>query len=340
MIGAQPSEIYFTASGTESDHWAIWGARAAKRRAMDPSHMPQVVTSSIEHPAVLQYLESLHSEGLLSSDSVRVDSDGLVDPGDVQSAITDATCLVSIMHSNNEVGSVQPISDITHIARQRNVLVHTDAAQSIGKVKVDVKDTGVDMLTIVGHKFGAPKGVAALYIRDGVQLDSFFHGGGQEAGRRAGTENVMGIVGLGAAAQIVTREQEATAKHMAVMRDDLQEQLLNAFPQGVARVNGPSSPDQRLPNTLSISIKGLRASDLLMSLPDDLAASAGAACHSNDKATISSVLQAMNVPMEFALGTLRLSTGRHTVKKDVDKAAELIVAGARIQGVQIVEGPL
>lgn len=335
MIGAQAHEIYFTASGTESDHWAVWGSRAAKRRALEAHQTPHVVSSIIEHPAVLQYLNALQHEDLITTSLVAVDADGLIAPSDVQSALLDTTCLVSIMHSNNEVGCVQPIADIVQLARQQNVLVHSDAAQSIGKVKVDVKELGVDMLTIVGHKFGAPKGVAALYIRDDVHLDNFFHGGGQEQGRRAGTENVLGIVGLGAAAEIVTQEQAATESHMATMRDDLQERLLRAFPEGTARVNGPKQGAQRLPNTLSISIKGLRASDLLMSLADELAASAGAACHSSREATVSPVLQAMQVPTEYALGTLRLSTGRHTVKQDVIKAAELIIAGAKKQGVQV-----
>ncbi|KAL3145998.1 hypothetical protein ABBQ38_015358 [Trebouxia sp. C0009 RCD-2024] len=336
MIGAQPEEIFFTSSGTESDHWAIWGARACRPRASGGHQIPHIVTSAIEHPAVVQYLDALQQEDLICCTSVGVSAEGTVDPADVQAAVTNATCLISIMHSNNEVGSLQPIADIAQIARQHKILLHSDAAQSIGKVSVDVQELGVDLLTIVGHKFGAPKGVAALYIRKGVQLSNFFLGGGQEAGRRAGTENVLGIVGLGAAAEIVTKEQALTTAHMAAMRDDLQARLLRAFPQGVARVNGPACSKQRLPNTLSISIKGLRASELLSSSQDDLAASAGAACHSSQQATVSSVLQAMQVPVEYAVGTLRLSTGRHTVEQDIVKAAELILAHSRQQGVTML----
>lgn len=205
------------------------------------------------------------------------------------------------------------------------MLVHTDAAQSLGKVQVDVQALGVDLLTIVGHKFGAPKGVAALYIRRGVQLERLLCGGGQEGGRRAGTESVLQLAGLGAAAAVVTRELSDTSAHMAALRDSLQRQLLEGLPPGVARINGPSSDASRLPNTLSIGIAGIQASALLAELSEQLAASAGAACHSGGGHGISAVLRAMGVPTEHALGTLRLSTGRHSTQADVDAAVALIL---------------
>eukprot|EP00887_Chlorella_sp_A99_P007572 scaffold28.g7572.t1 len=327
MVGATPEEIVFTSCGTESDNWAIVGAALAARRQRGPEFVPHIVTSAIEHSAVLELLAALSQQGLLSYTAVGVVAEGLVNPEDVAAAITPETVLVSIMHSNNEVGSVQPVAEVAVLARARGVLVHSDAAQSLGKVPVDVGSLGVDLLTIVGHKIGAPKGVAALFIRKGVEIDRLLCGGGQELGRRAGTENVALAVGLGRAASLVKEELEQTRRHMAATRDRLQQLLLEALPH--ARVNGPAEPACRLPNTLSISIPGVSASRLLATLADRLAVSAGAACHSDGGPAVSAVLVAMGLPQELGVGTLRLSTGRHTTQEDVRRAAELILEAVR-----------
>ncbi|KXZ56275.1 hypothetical protein GPECTOR_1g240 [Gonium pectorale] len=359
LISAQdPAEVHFTACGTESDNWAIYGAVMAARQrqrqaggassssSYSPSAPPHVVTSAVEHPAVLVHLEHLQQQGLLTYTAVPVDGEGLVSPSDVAAAVTPATVLVTIMHSNNEVGAVQPIADIADAARAAaaavggsdgggGLLVHTDAAQSTGKVELEVGSLRVDAMTLVGHKFGAPKGVAALYVRRGVQLANYFYGGGQEGGRRAGTENVMQVVGLGAAAELAEAEGPALRSHMAAMA----QRLLAAVLRGVRpedrdklRLNGPSDASRRLPNTLSLSIRGLNSPLALQRLSEQLAASAGAACHSGDAQSVSAVLRAMKVPVEYAAGTLRLSTGRHTTPQEVDRAAELILAEARRQG--------
>lgn len=355
MVHAQPSEVHFTSCGTESDNWAIYGAMAAwrarhGRRQLQPcgpigSLMPHVVTTAVEHPAILVHLEHLRSQGLLTYTAVPVDEEGLVDPAVVAAAVTPATALVTVMHSNNEVGAVQPITEIAAAVRQAygrhggdpaELLVHTDAAQSTGKVELDVGALGVDAMTVVGHKFGAPKGVAALYIRRGASLPNYFYGGGQEGGRRAGTENVMQVVGLGAAAALVSAEAHRLRAHMGATAQRLLAGVRAAVrpeEQDKLRVNGPADPSRRLPNTLSLSIRGLNSSLALQRLSSQLAASAGAACHSADGPSVSSVLKAMRVPLDFAAGTLRLSTGRHTTQEDVDAAVRLIVAEARQQNV-------
>ncbi|KAG7670899.1 hypothetical protein Ndes2526A_g01318 [Nannochloris sp. 'desiccata'] len=331
LINAQPSEIYFCSCGTEADNWAIWGAIVASR-AQNPMLMPHVVTSAIEHPAILEQLKMLQGLGLVSYTTVGVNSEGIVNVTDLLEALeTPSTrpCLLTIMHSNNEVGSLQPIAEVAKLAQCTGILVHSDAAQSIGKVPVDVKQLGVDMLTLVGHKFGAPKGVAALYIKDGVsktKVSNFLCGGGQENGRRAGTENVLLIVGLGKAAEIAYNELERTKNHMAYLRNELQRLLKEQTPEGLkVQVNGPIDPQLRLPNTLSISFNGISSSQLLSELSEEVAASAGAACHSSNSPVISSVLAAMQVPNEYALGTLRLSVGRHTTEEDVKRGADLII---------------
>eukprot|EP00775_Hariotina_reticulata_P006142 gene6142-6379_t len=321
LINCLPDELYFTSCGSESDNWALWGAVMAKRGTVQG--VPHVVTSVIEHPA-----------GLCSFTAVPVDAQGLVAVEDVVAAITPNTVLVSIMHSNNEVGSLQPIAGIVQAVKQAapGVLVHSDAAQSLGKVSVDVKELQVDLLTLVGHKFGAPKGVAALYVRKGVKLVNLLSGGSQEKGSRAGTENVLLIVGMGAAAEVVSTEATAQQLHLQTMRDRLAAGLMEVFPKELVRVNGPTDDRQRLPNTLSLSVRGLAASSLLQQLSHKLAASAGAACHSSGGPAVSPVLSAMRLQPEYAVGTLRLSVGRHTTAAEVDRAVQLIHAAAVKQG--------
>lgn len=236
------------------------------------------------------------------------------------------------MHSNNEVGTLQPVSEAAAAAHAAGALAHSDAAQSIGKVPVNVRELGVDMLTVVGHKFGAPKGVAALYISEAAQqggaVARLLCGGGQEQGLRAGTENVILIAGLGKAAEIAAEELPGAAYHMATQRAALAAALVAGLPEGSLRVNGPSQPEQRLPNTLSVSLKGVSSSQLLAALSEELAASAGAACHSDGGAAVSPVLRAMGMPEEWAVGTLRLSVGRHTTAKDVQRGAAMILIKA------------
>jgi cysteine desulfurase len=306
----------------------------------------------------------LAKQSLLTFTLVPVSAEGQVSIDDVARAMQPETVLLTFMHSNNEVGSLLSVAELARLAHRHGALMHCDAAQSLGKVAVDVEALGVDLLTIVsgswgtadclladclllrsvtmhrllslaatahtlclqvGHKFGGPKGVAALYVRQGVQLERLLCGGGQESGRRAGTESVVLLAGLGKAAELVTRELPATAAHMVALRDSLQQQLLAGLPPGVARVNGPADDAMRLPNTLSIGIKGISAAALLAELSEQLAASAGAACHSSCDHGVSGVLQAMAVPTEHAVGTLRLSVGRHTTQWDVDRASTLIL---------------
>jgi cysteine desulfurase len=342
MIGSGPDEVAFTSCGTESDNWAIWGAVAAARarsiKGEQPSSLPHVVTSSIEHPAILNQLKHLESLSLLKYTVVPVSNEGLVDVDDVVEALRpDATCLVSIMHSNNETGAIQPISRIVKAVKSQmhQVLVHTDAAQSFGKgINVNVRELGVDLATLVGHKMGAPKGCAALYVKRGVKIAPLFVGGGQESGLRSGTESPL-VIALGAASELA-QEREELLGHLRKLRDTLERSLLESFPEGEARVNGPKDRDLRLPNTLSIGIKGLKSSVLLSNLRKKLAASAGASCHSND-GTVSSVLQAMNVPSEYAIGTLRLSVGRHSTLGDVTSAIDLILEECERQGITLLK---
>ena len=341
MLGCASDEVTFTSCGSESDNFAIDGAVRGFLKKNPGRGLPKIVATAIEHPAVIEHLKAKAAFGELTYELVGVDEEGLVNADDVIDAIDENTCLVTVMHANNETGAIQPVAEIARRARERGVLTHTDAAQSAGKVPVKVDALGVDMATIVGHKIGAPKGVGALYIRRGTDLGDAkpFYGGGQESGRRAGTENVLHIVGLGKACEIVEREMDTCPKHLKAMRDDLQKRLVDALGgtdgSGV-RVNGPRDDDKRLPNTLNIGIKGLLASITLMELSELLAASAGAACHTPDAATsggatVSSVLEAMNVPMEYAVGTLRLSVGRHTVERDVERGAALLIDAAKRQ---------
>ena len=336
----EPQNLVFTACGSEADNHAVVGAlqiEEHRRRVAGQDHklpLPHVVISAIEHPAIDKCVQALEAAGRISATRVPVDTEGCVSPGDVAAAVTDHTILVSVMHSNNEVGSIQPIASIAAAARSicPGVLVHTDAAQSIGKVPIDVEALEVDMLTVVGHKFGAPKGVAALYVKRGLNLPPFLHGGGQESGMRAGTECVVLQVALGKAAEIAADELPRLSEHMRSTRDRLADLLIEGLGAENVRINGPVDSERRLPNTLSIGLRGVRASVLLARLSDKLAASASAACHSGDAApAISSVLQAMCVPVEFALGTLRLSTGRHTTFAEVEQAAALIVEEANRQ---------
>lgn len=336
LIGAASHhEIIFTGSGTEADHLAIRGVLRAARAASAagagaPTHAagsgagaarPHLVIQETEHPAVLAAAEVLAEDGVEVT-ALPVDSEGLVDPASLARALRPDTVLVSIMHANNETGAIQPISALSRIARDAGVLFHTDAAQSVGKVPVDVDALGVDLLTVVGHKLYAPKGVGALYVRAGTSIAALLPGGGQEAGLRGGTENVAGIVAFGEAARLAADDLEAGSRErMRALRDALESRLADLLP-GRVHLNGPR--EERLPQTLNVSIAGARGVDVLAGAPG-VSASTGSACHAGTDAP-SPVLTAMGADATRAMGALRLSLGRWTTEADVARLAEEITA--------------
>ena len=318
MIGAESSEIIFTSGGTESNNYALKGA------AFENKHKGNhIITSSIEHPAIFEVCKYLEKNGFEVT-YLPVDEFGIINIQDLEEAIKTETILISIMHANNEVGSIQPISDIGKIAKEKGILFHSDAAQSIGKVEVDVKEMGLDLMSIAGHKLYAPKGIGAIFIREGVVLEKLMHGADHEQNMRAGTENVLEIVGLGKASELVSQNLESYRNHYAEMRDLLWDFLKKELPQ--IKRNGHT--EKCLSNTLSISFPKIEANTLISRL-DNVAASAGAACHS-ESIDVSVVLEAMKIPLEYAMGTIRFSTGRSTSKEDIDKAAKEVLANVRI----------
>lgn len=319
ILRCDPKEVVFTSGGTESNNHAITGTAFALRERGD-----HIITSAIEHPAVLEVCRRLERYGCVIT-YVPVDEYGMVDPRDIEAAITKDTILISIMHANNEVGTIQPIAEIAQIARAHGVIMHTDAAQSVGKIPTDVQALGVDLLSIAGHKVYAPKGIGALYIREGFEPESFMFGAGQEMGRRAGTENVAWIAGLGKACEIALRDLDANVNHMKRMRDLLLKGLKARLNDAI-KLNGDLQ--LRLPNTLSLSFFNVEANRLLEEIGLRVAASAGAACHS-DQVTISHVLEAMHVPTEWAKGTLRFTTGRMTTVEEIVEATEVIAEAAQ-----------
>ncbi|MBN1400246.1 MAG: aminotransferase class V-fold PLP-dependent enzyme [Anaerolineae bacterium] len=320
LLGARPEEIIFTSGGTESNNQALKGVALARRGQGD-----HIITSAIEHPAVVEVCAWLESQGFRIT-TLPVDGDGLVDPAELERAIGPGTTLVTIMHANNEVGTLEPIRELAAIAHHHGALMHTDAAQSIGKLSVNVDELGVDLLSVAGHKLYAPKGVGALYVRNGVTLEPILHGAGQEGGRRPGTENLLLVVGLGQAAEAARRDLERNRSHMQTMRERLRLGLLRELGDEALRVNG--HPTRRLPNTLSVSFRGVEANTLLSEIGDRVAASAGAACHS-DQIDVSGVLRAMRVPTEWAMGTVRLSVGRETTVEEIDAAVEALAEAVR-----------
>jgi cysteine desulfurase len=326
-LGCFPDEVIFVSCGTEADNWAIAGA-IRMRASYIKSGKPHVVASEIEHPAVLQFLEDQVQLGTVDVTLVPVSGEGTVSIEDVEKAITPSTVLVTIMHSNNEVGSLQPIEAISALCASRGILCHTDAAQSVGKVSVNMHSLGVSFMTAVGHKFGAPKGVAVLCVSRTIEgFPSMLLGGGQESGRRAGTECTLLISGIGVAAELVSKELTATAGHMRTQRDSLLSCLLNELGPfaGALSVLGPKEDGLRLPNTLAIAIRGVDASKLLQDVGNSVAASAGAACHSHTEIG-SAVLRAMKVDPVTARGFIRFSVGRHTTSGEVRRAAKVVAA--------------
>ncbi len=316
LLGSQPAEVVFTSGGTESNNYAIKGIALTSRRQGN-----HIITSAVEHPAVVEVCRWLEEQGFRVT-TLPVDEYGLVNPADLETAFTPGTLLVTVMHANNEVGTIQPITELAEIAHRHGALMHTDAAQSVGKIPVKVDELGVDLLSMAGHKLYAPKGIGALYIRTGVRLAPLLHGAGHEGGRRPGTENVLEIVGLGQACQVAGRDLERNMAHLRAMRDRLHQGLLGRLGREAIQLNG--HPSKRLPNTLSLSFRGVEANTLLSEIGEQVAASAGAACHA-DTVEISAVLAAIAVPVEWAMGTVRFSMGRETTVEEVDQAVEVIV---------------
>ena len=305
-IGADPGEVFFTAGGTEADNWAIKGT--ALRGKGD-----HIVTSAIEHHAVIHPCRALEKQGYRVT-YLPVDEFGRVDPADAEDAIADETILVSVMAANNEIGTIQPIRAIADIAHDHGVPFHTDAVQAIGAYPVDVDDMGADLLALSAHKFGGPKGAGALYIRRGTRVGTFMDGGAQERGRRAGTENVPGIVGLGRAIEVATADIEGHSRRLAAMRDRLIRGILDDIPD--TRLNG--HPVERLANNVSVAFRYVEGESILLLLDAlGIAASTGSACTS-DSLEPSHVLTACGLPHEEAHGSLRLTLGSRNTEEDVD----------------------
>ena len=314
LIGAQASEIVFTSGGTESNNTVIKGIVDLKEP--EKNH---IIISAIEHPSILNpalYLMELGVEVSI----VKVSRNCLIDPEDVKKEIRPNTKLISIMLANNETGTIQPIKEIAQIGKEFGIPVHTDAAQAVGKIPVNVTELGIDLLTIAGHKLYAPKGIGALFIKKGVKITPLLHGGGQEEGRRSGTENVIMAVALGTACKLAKNRLKEDISHIKKLRDKLQKLLFQHI-EGIV-LNG--DPEKRLPNTLNISVPGIPGEKVLEKIPQ-LIASTGSACHEG-KNKISHVLSAMGVPEEVAIGALRLSLGRSNTEEQINTAAELIIS--------------
>ena len=324
LLNCQSHEIIFTSGGTESNNYAIMGAVLAQQNRGN-----HIITSSVEHPAVIEVCKFL-ARGEFRITYLPVDEYGTIKINDLEKAITPETTLITVMHANNEVGTIQPIEEIARIAKKRGIVFHTDAAQSVGKIPTDVDALGVDLLSVAGHKLYAPKGVGVLYVRSGVKLQQISHGAGQERGCRPGTENVSHIVGLGKACEIAKRDLNENMLHMQEMRDRLHEKLKDNWKN--LKLNG--HPEQRLLNTLNLSFLGVEANKLLAEIEEDVAASAGAACHS-EGIEVSEVIKAMGVPLDWAKGTLRFSTGRMTTSRGIDRSADSILRALnRVKEVQ------
>ncbi len=319
LLGCDPTEVIFTSGGSESNNHAVKGVFFANRDKGE-----HVITSAVEHPAVInpcRFLEKLGARVTV----LPVDRYGMVDPDDVRKAITPRTILITVMHANNEVGTVEPIPEIAAIAREAAIPFHTDAAQTVGKISADVDELGVDLLSVAGHKIYAPKGIGALYVREGTRIEPFVHGAGHEAGRRAGTENVLLAVALGAACKAAPKWVGMAAAK--ALRDRFWEGLRGTFGERVS-LNG--HPTARLPNTLNVNFVGRVGTEVLAALPE-VAASTGSACHAGS-VTLSPVLAAMGVPPEEGMGAVRFSLGRATTWAELEEVLERLRPAARLRG--------
>ncbi len=314
-LGAKPEEIYFTSGGTESDNWAIKGTAFSRRKKGK-----HIITTSIEHHAVLYPCEYLEGQGF-DVTYLPVDKYGLVDPAEVEAALREDTILISVMYANNEIGTIEPIQEIGKVAKEHDVLFHTDAVQAIGAVPLDMKQKhkNVDMLSLSSHKFYGPKGIGALFLREGTQIDNFMHGGGQERGKRAGTENVAGIVGMGKAIELATANIEEHNEKIIKMRDRLLSGVLE-IPN--CRLNG--HPEKRLPGNLNFSFEYIEGESLLLMLDQmGICSSTGSACSSGSLET-SHVLRAIGLPPEIAQGSLRLTLGDANSEEDIDYVLDVL----------------
>lgn len=309
LLDCEPAEIVFTSGASECNNWVI--------KSVPARH---IITSQIEHPSIIQSCRYMERQGVKVT-YLPVDAYGRVDPQRVDEAITEKTGLISIMHANNEVGTIQPIAEISRIARKHSILFHSDAAQSIGKIRVSVQELGVDLLSVAGHKLYAPKAIGALFIRSGVKLEPLIHGAGQESGFRGGTENAPYIVALGKACEIAQRDFTKLEAQIRALRDYFQTELQDRLGDRVI-VNG--HPEYRLPNTLHVSFSGVTGVDLVNKIPE-IATSTGAACHSG-QVHLSATLQAMGITPEIGVGSVRLSLGRYTTRDEVDSAVKLLIA--------------
>ena len=313
-LGADPDEIYFTSGGSESDNWAIKGVALANRKRGN-----HIITTQIEHHAVLHTCRFLEKEGFEVT-YLPVDQYGLVNPVDLEKAITDKTILISVMYANNEIGTIEPVVELGAIARKHKVYFHTDAVQAIGNVPMDVKGQNIDLLSLSAHKFYGPKGVGALYIRKGVRIENLIHGGGQERKRRAGTENIAGIVGLGKAIELATADIPGHNEKIRAMRDRLIKGVLEKIPN--SRLNGP--PEKRLPGNFNVSFEFIEGESMLLWLDDaGVCASTGSACTSGSLEP-SHVLLATGLPVELSHGSLRLTLGDANTEGDVDFVLEVL----------------
>jgi len=313
-LGAGPEEIYFTSGGSESDNWAIKGIASANVKKGN-----HIITTKIEHHAVLHTCEFLEKNGFTVT-YLPVDKYGLVDPAELERAITDKTILISIMYANNEIGTIEPIAELGAIARKHKIPFHTDAVQAIGNVPIDVNAQNIDLLSLSAHKFYGPKGVGVLYIRKGTKIDNLIHGGGQERRRRAGTENIAGIVGCGRAIELATADIEGHNKRIRALRDRLLAGIQAAIPH--THLNG--HPEKRLPGNINISFEFIEGESMLLWLDDEgICASTGSACTSGSLEP-SHVLLATGLPVEISHGSLRLTLGNVNTDADVDFVLEVL----------------
>lgn len=314
-LNADKSEIFFTGGGSEADNWALKGIAFANKQRGN-----HIITTKIEHHAILHACEFLEKNGFEVT-YLPVDAEGFVDPEAVRRAITDKTLLVSVMLANNEIGTIEPIKEIGKICHEKNVLFHTDAVQAVGHIPIDVKEMNIDLLSMAGHKFYGPKGVGVLYIRKGVKIDNLVHGGGQERGRRAGTENIPGIVGLGKAIELATEEMQEENKRLTALRDKLVRGLSSRIPH--SRVNGPLN-EKRMPGNVNMCFRFIEGESMLLLLDNKgISASSGSACTSGSLDP-SHVLLAIGLPHEIAHGSLRLTLGSDTTEADIDYVIEVL----------------
>jgi cysteine desulfurase len=318
LLFCQPDEIVFTSGGTESNNAAIKGIAWARRHLGN-----HIITSQVEHSSVTEVCRFLERHNF-DITYLPVDELGRVRPEEIEHAILPETILITIMHANNEVGAIQPLEAIVHLAHDRNAIVHTDAAQTAGKIPTDAGLLGVDLMSLAGHKIYGPKGVGALFVRSGLALEPLLHGGGQELGLRPGTENVLEIVGLGAACELMKRDMHRNYAHLR----DLRDRLCDGLRQQIEEVRINCDFNYSVPNTLSVCFRSIDSSVLLAAMHDRVAASTGSACHSHDT-KVSFVLKAMNVPLEWARGTVRFSIGRFTTPGEIDETISVTADAVR-----------